>query len=268
MTVFSKPTKPWISPLPNERLEQALAGLRSGAAPVPNEEEIFVGRGPYLDISAEFLHYFVAVGGLEPHHTVLDIGSGIGRISAGLSLFLDPVKGRYIGFDPVIEGVEWCRKAYTDRPNFRFEWIDLYNELYRPDGTILSTDFSFPAEDRSVDFAILTSVFTHLYEPEIAAYFRELTRVLKPNGRIFATAFLYDGAVPFQSDLPHLHFDRQDERNASRWHVEGYPPLAAVCYAESYFANLVRETTGRSADIRKGQWRGGPGPWSQDLILI
>lgn len=268
MTISSKPTKPWISPVLNERLEQALAGLRASAVPVPNEEEIFVGRGPYLDISAEFLRYFVTVGGLEPHHTVLDVGSGIGRISASLSLFLDPEKGRYIGFDPVIEGVEWCRKAYAGQPNFRFEWADLYNELYRPEGTILSTEFTFPVEDKSIDFAILTSVFTHLYEPEIAAYLDELARVVKPTGRIFATAFLYDGTIPFQSELPHLHFDKQDVRNPNRWHVEGYPPLAAVCYSGNYFADLIQGATGRKADIRKGQWRGGPGPWSQDLILI
>lgn len=268
MTGSSKPTKPWISHVPDERLEQALAGLKAGAVPVPDEEDIFVGGGPYLDIAAEFLRYFVEVGGLEPQHAVLDIGSGIGRIAAGLSLFLDPARGRYIGFDPVIEGVEWCRKAYANRPNFRFEWADLYNELYRPDGTILSTEFAFPVEDGSVDFAILTSVFTHLYEPEILAYLRELARVLRPSGRIFATAFLFDGAAPFQSELPHLRFNMQDERNPDRWHVEGYPPLAAVCYSESYFASIVEQATGRSADIRRGRWRGGPGPWNQDLILI
>lgn len=268
MNISAKPTKPVLPSMPNERLEQALAGLKAGAVPVPDEKEIFVGGGGYLDISAEFLRYFVDVGGLEPHHAVLDIGSGIGRITSGLSLFLDPARGRYIGFDPVIEGVEWCRKAYAGQPNLRFEWVDLYNELYRPEGTILSTEFTFPVEDQSVDFAILTSVFTHLYEPEIAAYLRELTRVLKPDGRVFATAFLYDGAVPLQSDLPHLRFNARDERNPSRWHVESYPPLAAVCYAEDYFAGLIDETTGRRADIRKGRWRGGPGPWNQDLILI
>lgn len=252
----------------NERLEQALAGLAAGAVPVPEEKDIFVGGGSYLGVGAEFLRYFVEVAGLEPDDTVLDVGSGIGRITSGLSLYLDPTAGRYIGFDPVIEGVEWCRKAYAGRPNLRFEWADIYNELYRPDGTILSTEFTFPVESQTVDLAILTSVFTHLYEPEIAAYLRELARVLKPGGKIFATAFLYDGAVPAQSDAPHLHFDTPDPQNPERWHVEGYPPLAAVCYSERFFTDLVTEATGRLPDIRKGQWRGGAGPWGQDLILI
>jgi len=255
--------------MPDGRLQQALAALASGAAPVPEEEEIFVGKGPYLGIAAEFLGYFVNVGGLRPDHAVLDIGSGIGRITSGLSLYLDRDKGRYTGFDPVIEGVEWCRRAYADRPNFHFEWADLYNELYRPDGTILSTDFVFPVEDSSVDFAILTSVFTHLYEPEIAAYLKQLARVMKPDGRVFATAFLYDGAAPVQPEgAPHLQFNVQDERNPNRWHVRDYPPLAAVCYSERYFAELVTGLTGRAPDIRKGLWRGGPGPWAQDLVLL
>ncbi len=252
----------------NERLEQALAGLAAGKVPVPDEKDIFVGGGPYLGIGAEFLRYFVEVASLEPGDTVLDVGSGIGRITTGLSLFLDPDTGRYIGFDPVIEGIEWCRSAYADHPNFRFEWADLYNELYRPEGTILSTQFTFPVESATVDLAILTSVFTHLYEPEIAAYLRELARVLKPDGKIFATAFLYDGAVPTKSDAPHLRFNAPDPQNPERWHVEGYPPLAAVCYSERSFVEMVREATGREPDIRAGKWRGGPGPWSQDLVLI
>lgn len=258
----------WIRPMRNERLEKALAGLASGAVPVPDERDIFVGGGSYLGISAEFLRYFVEVAGLRPSDTVLDVGSGIGRITSGLSLYLDPDAGRYIGFDPVIEGVEWCRKAYSDKRNFRFEWADLYNELYRPEGTILSTEFNFPAESDSIDLAILTSVFTHLYEPEIAAYLRELARVVKSDGKIFATAFLYEGDAPVQPEAPHLRFNTPDSRNPERWHVDGYPPLAAVCYSERYFRELIKETTGREPDIRRGKWRGGPGPWSQDLVLI
>ncbi|WP_137157285.1 methyltransferase [Rhizobium sp. FKL33] len=251
-----------------ERLNEALAALHGGHAPVPRAEDIFIGDGDYTAIAAEFLSYFVTVAGLKPDHRVLDIGSGIGRMACGLRLFLDPQRGSYLGFDPVQEGVAWCRQAYAGQEHFRFEWVDLYNELYKPDGTILSTEFVFPVEASSVDLAIATSVFTHLYEPEIAAYLRQTARALTPEGRLFATAYLHDGDRPAPSDRPHLVFDQQDRDYPHRWHVEGAPPLSAVCFSEEYFAQLVAENTGRRADIRPGRWRGGPGPWFQDLVLI
>jgi SAM-dependent methyltransferase len=251
-----------------DRLIQAESDLRAGQAPSPPPEEAFVGGGDYIQISQEFLRYFVEIAGLEPSHNVLDVGCGIGRMAAGLSRYLDPEQGRYIGFDPVRPGIDWCVKAYADKPNFSFHWVDLYNELYRPEGSVLATRFRFPAEDAFADLAVLTSVFTHLYEPEIAAYLRELKRVVKPTGRIFATAYLFDGDAPAENAWPHLAFNISDPSYPHRWHVDGFPPLAAVCFKESYFAALVEDCTGRKADIRPGRWRGGPGPWFQDLVLI
>ena len=68
-----------------ERLQSALSILRSKQVPVPRPEEIFVGDGDYLAVSAGFLRDFVTVGGLEPHHHVLDVGCGIGRMAVGLN---------------------------------------------------------------------------------------------------------------------------------------------------------------------------------------
>lgn len=252
-----------------ERLNESLAHLRSGAVSVPPCEDIFVGDGDYLAISAEFLGYFVHEGGLIPTGMVADIGCGIGRMAAGLACYLDPAEGRYIGFDPVIEGIDWCKKNYgADYPHFTFEWVDLYNELYRPEGRILTTDYRFPIEDGSVDLAILTSVFTHLYIEEIAAYLKDVARFTKPDGRIFATAYLFEGDAPDRFPaLPHLDFSERDPRHAFQFHVAEYPPLAAVAYREDEFIACFRAQTGRIPKISKGRWRGGAGPWFQDLVL-
>jgi SAM-dependent methyltransferase len=250
-----------------DRLQLALQEVSAGLAPVPPPETIFVGDGDYLAIGAEFLRYFVDVGGLKPDDSVLDMGSGIGRMASGLGRYLDPAAGRYIGFDPVEAGVAWCRNAYAHKPNFHFEWADLYNEFYRPDGQVLATEFEFPCADASIDFAIATSVFTHLYEPEIAAYLTQLSRTLKPEGRVFATAYLFEGSEPPKGGAAHLDFNLADPDYPHRWHVQGLPPLASVCFQQAFFEEMFAMALGRRPEIRKGRWQGGPGPWFQDLVL-
>ena len=248
------------------KLEEAIEALSSGSVPVPPESDIFVGDGSYTKIAAEFLGYFVEVAGLRPGDAVLDIGCGIGRMAGGLSRYLDPTNGRYTGFDPIREGIEWCRSAFSDRPGFSFHWANIHNELYNPHGQIRAEDYVFPCDDGTIDLAIATSVFTHLYQDDIRAYLMETARVLKPGGRLFATAYLYTGEHP--TSALHVAFGNRAGEAGHRWHMENSPPLAGVCYQEDYFVGLITGATGREPFIRQGRWRGGDGPWFQDLIIV
>ena len=174
--------------------------------------------------------------------------------------------GRYTGFDPVAEGIAWCREAFAGRPEFAFHWADIYNELYNPKGSILPDHYAFPCAEDTVDLAIATSVFTHLYEDDIRAYLMETARVLRPGGRLFATAYLYKGERP--TSARHVVFESQSDESNVRWHIKNSPPLAGVCYQEDYFRGLVLGAMGREPIIREGRWRGGEGPWFQDVVLV
>lgn len=250
-----------------ERLSFALSQLTNGCAPVPDGNLIFVGDGPYLEIAGEFLRYFVEVGKLKPDGTVLDIGSGIGRMASGLSLYLDRKDGRYVGFEPVESGVEWCKEAYSEFSNFEFHCVDLYNELYNPSGRVNPTDYKFPMEDNSADLVVATSVFTHLYESDIVAYAREIGRVLKAGGKLLATVYVFDGLQPPDSERDLVRFERIDRVNPNRRHIANAPPLAAVCYQADYLRATVEDNLERKVELLKGRWQGGPGPWYQDLII-
>lgn len=129
--------------------------------------------------------------GLGAEMTLLEVGCGIGRDALQL-LHLLKGTGRYIGIDVTRDSIIWCQRNITPRhPNFSFHHFDAENELYNPHGRKTSLDFTLPVPDGSVDRIFLASVFTHLFENEVLHYMREFARVLKPDGKVYASFFLH-----------------------------------------------------------------------------
>jgi SAM-dependent methyltransferase len=180
--------------------------VRSGAAiRVPSVYQFFAYKG--FDIPVHLItltgagpETFEAIGkghiqrfqkhvGIEPDMRILDIGCGIGRDAFQLFEFLSP-RGEYIGIDVTQDSIVWCRNNISKRhSNFLFHHFDAENELYNPYGSKTSMDFTLPVEDSSVDRIFLSSVFTHLLEPEVLHYMKEFRRVLKPTGLAYASFF-------------------------------------------------------------------------------
>ncbi len=128
--------------------------------------------------------------GLQPDEAVLDVGCGSGRMALPLTGYLNS-EGRYAGFDISQKAIAWCQEHITSaHPNFQFEVSDIYNSLYNPKGKYQSLDFRFPYPDASFDVVFLTSVFTHMFPPDVEHYLDEISRVLKPGGRCLCTYFL------------------------------------------------------------------------------
>lgn len=255
----------------HQRYQDVCEALRRQPPPRPEPNDIFVGDGDYVEISLEFLKYFIKIGGLQPTDSVLDVGSGIGRMAVALTHYLDRQDGRYLGFDPVKKGIDWCKINITSKfPNFHFRYINIYNELYNKDGEISSSEIIFPIKDSVIDFAIATSVFTHLYEEDIENYLREMDRVLTNGGKMFFTAYLFEGPLPpRQVQGEHLRFSEEPLSCRRSHHVDGYPPLAAVAFQEDYFREMVAALLPkRRAHILPGRWRGAAGPWFQDVVLV
>lgn len=102
--------------------------------------------------------------GLQPGHTVIDIGCGSGR----LALKLREHAIAYIGTDVVpelLQHAEWiCR-----RPDWRF---------------CRALGVTIPAPAESADFIVFFSVFTHLLAEDTFRYMREAACVLKDGGRL------------------------------------------------------------------------------------
>src|SRR5260370_40357642 len=156
------------------------------ASMVPPTEMMFdgpVGYDLFKENGKEFLDYYINLGGLKPDERVMDLGSGIGRKTLPLVSYLSR-SGSYEGVDIVAQGVKWCADHYTRRyPNFRFQLIDVYNQMYHPEGTQKAADYKFPFPADAFDFVVVNSVFTPMLEPEVKNYLSEIARMLKVGGR-------------------------------------------------------------------------------------
>ncbi|WP_336410057.1 class I SAM-dependent methyltransferase [Mycobacterium tuberculosis] len=197
------------------RSKRGSADGGSAEALPPKSLRQFVG-GAYKEVGAEFVGYLVDLCGLQPDEAVLDVGCGSGRMALPLTGYLNS-EGRYAGFDISQKAIAWCQEHITSaHPNFQFEVSDIYNSLYNPKGKYQSLDFRFPYfevsdiynslynpkgkyqsldfrfpyPDASFDVVFLTSVFTHMFPPDVEHYLDEISRVLKPGGRCLCTYFL------------------------------------------------------------------------------
>lgn len=202
----------------------------------------------------QFLRYFVNVCGLKPNARVLDVGCGIGRIAAALTGYLN-TPGSYEGLDLIPEAIEWCKRRITSKyPNFHFQFANVVNKDYNPNGTVNAAQLTFPYDDSSFDFVFLGSVFTHMLPAEIERYLFEIARVLKEDGKALVTYFLL-------SPEAIRHIDRGDSTLRLEYAGERFKaaseavPEAAIAYDEMYVKELYANNNLIITDpIRYGTW--------------
>ncbi|WP_375449414.1 class I SAM-dependent methyltransferase [uncultured Devosia sp.] len=259
----AKPALP-MSDVQLDWLMQAILGNRF--LPEPDPRSVFVGDGDYRAIGVEYLSHLVRLGGLLPQHRVLDIGSGIGRLAMPLTQYLAP-GASYLGVDPAREGVAWSQQHITGTyPNFRFRHLDIAHEIYNPEGLLRGASLVLPLGDRSVDFAFMVSVVTHLPPDEVAVYAREVARVLAPGGRFLVTSFIMDetGTGPQPKD-PRCSFVRT--QNGPDWYVDPAARFGAVAFDDGWLDRCLAEA-GLVVQLRSlGHWRGTKASHYQDIIV-
>jgi SAM-dependent methyltransferase len=242
---------------------------RDTSLPAPPPELVFCGDGDFAAIGAEFLGHFITRGGLGPLERVLEIGCGVGRMAVPLTRYLQP-PGRYDGVDIVAAGITWCQNAITPHyPAFAFHHLDLVHPLYNPTGTRATTEARLPFADGAFDFICLVSVLTHLGRDEVAHYAREISRLLAPGGRCFATAFLMNpparealrttgGALRFDPSAP-----------GPLWYAHPEAPMAAVAFDEDVLLELfLRVGLRRLRPAAYGHWSGRRTEVFQDICVF
>lgn len=233
----------------------------------PPRSLAFVGAGDFDATGREFLGHFTELGGLRPGDRVLDIGCGIGRMAMPLTGYLEG--GSYAGFDVGAAMVRWCRRTIAPRwPNFEFAWAPVYNGKYNPFGTVTGTEFRFPYEDASFDFAFATSLFTHLLRDEVRHYLSETARVLKPGGSCLLTFFLLtpEAEGELAAGRARLPFAHPFEGGLV---TDPRQPEEAIAFpAEEVRALLAEAGLELREPIHPGLWANAPdGLTLQDIII-
>ncbi|MBF0549483.1 MAG: class I SAM-dependent methyltransferase [Deltaproteobacteria bacterium] len=139
------------------------------------------------DFVGKILMTGVKNNGLLPHHKILDIGCGNGRLAEKLADYLSK-EGEYFGFDISATLVE-ASKAKITAPNFHFS---------------LSDGETFPFPDNHFDFIVLFSVFTHLHAPTISSFLKEIHRLLKNTGVCLATVIINNDVDQDAGDIQRM----------------------------------------------------------------
>ncbi|MDJ0555859.1 MAG: methyltransferase domain-containing protein [Microcoleaceae cyanobacterium MO_207.B10] len=146
--------------------------------------------GQFIRMSFKLLGDLIQRLGLQPTDHILDVGCNFGKIAYALVHYLQP-SGRYEGFDIVKNFISWTQQEITTRkPNFNFNWHNIYHPLYNPIGKILVSNFVFPYPDESFNCVCIPHLFTHLQGLEVCHYLDEIYRVLQPGGRCLLICFL------------------------------------------------------------------------------
>src|SRR5258706_4704421 len=137
---------------------------------------------------------------LTPESVLLDYGCGLGRLAYAASKYLDE-KGRYIGFEPNQEALEFLGRAYLRHQSFEFhgvqlrledDYVALAHGTQRIDGTT-ATDIDLEKIIKSqVDVQYSSSVFTHMWLDATETTLSSIGRLVKPTGYCVNTWLIVD----------------------------------------------------------------------------
>lgn len=241
---------------------------------IPPKSKIFVGTVDFKEGAQEGIDRLIRMDVIAPESRVLDIGCGIGRLAIPLTRYLK--SGSYDGLDIVPSGIDWCNEHIAGKyPNFHFTLADVFNKEYNPGGHVSASDYTFPYPDDAFDLVLLISVFTHMLPEDTHRYIAEISRVLRPGGRCWATFYILnsESIEMMETGKGSLRFKHD---HGAYWTVNDKAPELSTGYEEGYIKDLFERHGLSLADgMFYGGWCGRPDLWGdgtgdlgdQDLLL-
>ena len=127
-----------------------------------------------------------------------------------------------MGLDVLRDRIDWCQQYISGpHPSFRFRYLDVYSERYNKAGRPIDKSFRFDFPSDHFDIVYLYGVVTNMTEDHTRIYLQDISRLVKPTGRVFISAFVEEN-VPnatvnppgylgfrFSGPLHHVLYERQ-----------------------------------------------------------
>lgn len=185
---------------------------------------------------------------LNSKSKVLEIGCGCGRTAFALSKILDD--GNYVGMDIERVVLDSCKaRPIFARKNFRFDYLDVQNDEYNPEGAYHANTYRFPYDDASYDVIFLVSVFTHMLTIDVKNYISEISRMLKPGGTCMVTTFLMDKGQ--ESNGISFPYNADDHY----FYNQSMPEIAVGYYMNFFVDQFARNGLKQVCEPLWGSWR-------------
>jgi SAM-dependent methyltransferase len=241
------------------------------ALPLPPSELRFMGEDDerFAAMGDGFVADMIELCALRADAAVLDIGSGYGRLAHGLAR--REFEGAYLGLEILPRHVGWCQEHITPASGGRYEFVhlDVRNDRYNPAGAMAANEVTFDVADGSVDVAVLTSVFTHMYAADIERYLAQLRRVLRPGGRALTTFFALDETWREAQLAGRVEMAMTHVLDAHCRYHNANDPLHAISYTPAWIRGAVARAGLRVFAVRLGTWCGRPGALGyQDTFVL
>lgn len=211
-------------------------------------------------------------------NSLLDVGCGSGLLAVAGEPFLG-TEGRYVGVDVKQQNVDFCREHFP-KNQFEFIFSEDSNAAYSPHQLQQPKGWELASE--SFDMVTALSVWTHLNEEDASFYLKEVSRVLKPDGRAIITCFLLDDVYEQSLEGRSHQLGRFHSSPQDRW-IFDQPSYGSQFWFHPEWADVPENAIGFQPDgLEKllshsgltivehhpGSWKEVPGILFQDVLIL
>lgn len=206
------------------------------------------------------------VYGMKPHHHMLDLGCGCGRVALPVISFLNE-QGHYYGLDVDQEMMDWCNANFGSA-TMSFDWANVKNSLYFGDGAQLDSEYKFPYPDNTLDFGFGFSIFTHLLEPGTRNYLSELSRTMKVGGKFMFSTFLLDEKTQASVDAGKSAWRLQQSNSDICKYDLPQTPEATVAFTRDGMEAMLADYGFRIESFVQGNWFEVPHGSHDEVFIV